>query len=216
RVDAVHPLEVPEVDTDGDGKTDAAEAKALQDAQDAVAKAEEAAQAGKAKKAEAEKDGVVNPAEKAEVDDLNKDTTAKKATATDLVNELPGGAAKEGLKARLDQVMTAEVTVNDANSNGKADSKEIEKPELDPKVDDSENGNSAKTGHKVVPMVTKPAKRTMSPQSVKTSVPSQTKSDESLPRTGERNNPLATMYGGLTIALAALFASKKRKKDREE
>ncbi|MEQ9763521.1 YSIRK-type signal peptide-containing protein [Streptococcus sp. ZJ151] len=93
---------------------------------------------------------------------------------------------------------------------------DVKKPELDPKVDDSEKGNSAKTGRKVVPMVTKPAGRTMSPQSVKTSALSQTKSDESLPRTGERNNPLATMYGGMTIALAALFASKKRKRDRGE
>ncbi|MEQ9809879.1 GA-like domain-containing protein, partial [Streptococcus jiangjianxini] len=93
---------------------------------------------------------------------------------------------------------------------------DVKKPEMNPKVDDSEKGNSDKTGNKVAPMVTKPAGRTMSPQSVKTSTPTQAKSDESLPRTGERNNPLATMYGGMTIALAALFASKKRKRDRGE
>ncbi|MGT2833689.1 GA-like domain-containing protein, partial [Streptococcus halotolerans] len=164
----------------------------------------------------AESDQIVSQQESDDLDVLNQATTDKKATATDLVNALEDGPEKASLKARLDQVKTSEVIVNDANSNGKSDSQEIEKPELDPKVDDSEKGNSAKTGHKVVPMGTKPAGRIVSSQSVKTSTPSQTKSDESLPRTGERSNSLATIYGGVTIALAALFASKKRKRDREE
>ncbi|MGT2832559.1 GA-like domain-containing protein [Streptococcus halotolerans] len=220
RLDKVMTSEVTVNDANSNGKADSQDdedaAQALADAEAAVKAAEDAAQAGASKKADVEKDGLVNPAEKAEVDNLNQATTAKKATATDLVDKLPDGPAKAALKARLDQVKTSEVIVNDANSNGKSDSQEIEKPELDPKVDDSEKGNSAKTGHKVVPMGTKPAGRIVSSQSVKTSTPSQTKSDESLPRTGERSNSLATIYGGVTIALTALFAFKKRKRDREE
>ncbi|SUN26213.1 GA-like domain-containing protein [Streptococcus agalactiae] len=52
------------------------------------------------------------------VDGLNDVTTEKKGTATPLVDSLPEGPVKEALKARLDQVTTSEVTVNDADSNG--------------------------------------------------------------------------------------------------
>ncbi|WP_397610588.1 GA-like domain-containing protein, partial [Streptococcus agalactiae] len=86
--------------------------------------AEDAAQAGKDKKAEVEADGVVNPDEKSAVDGLNDVTTEKKGTATPLVDSLPEGPVKEALKARLDQVTTSEVTVNDADSNGKPDSQD--------------------------------------------------------------------------------------------
>ncbi|MDK7142219.1 GA-like domain-containing protein, partial [Streptococcus agalactiae] len=48
----------------------------------------------------------------------------KKGTATPLVDSLPEGPVKEALKARLDQVTTSEVTVNDADSNGKPDSQD--------------------------------------------------------------------------------------------
>ncbi|WP_201787715.1 GA-like domain-containing protein, partial [Streptococcus agalactiae] len=41
-----------------------------------------------------------------------------------LVDSLPEGPVKEALKARLDQVTTSEVTVNDADSNGKPDSQD--------------------------------------------------------------------------------------------
>ncbi|WP_423832523.1 GA-like domain-containing protein, partial [Streptococcus agalactiae] len=51
-------------------------------------------------------------------------TTEKKGTATPLVDSLPEGPVKEALKARLDQVTTSEVTVNDADSNGKPDSQD--------------------------------------------------------------------------------------------
>ncbi|WP_424565308.1 GA-like domain-containing protein, partial [Streptococcus agalactiae] len=90
----------------------------------AVKAAEDAAQAGKDKKAEVEADGVVNPDEKSAVDGLNDVTTEKKGTATPLVDSLPEGPVKEALKARLDQVTTSEVTVNDADSNGKPDSQD--------------------------------------------------------------------------------------------
>ncbi|HBI2027159.1 TPA: peptidase, partial [Enterococcus faecalis] len=72
-------------------------------AADAVKAAEDAGKAGADKKAEVETDGLVTPEEKAAVD------------------ALPEGPVKDSLKDRLDKVTTSEVTVNDADSNGKAD-----------------------------------------------------------------------------------------------
>ncbi|MCB8534910.1 GA-like domain-containing protein, partial [Enterococcus faecalis] len=77
--------------------------------------------AGADKKAEVETDGLVTPEEKAAVDGLNDTTTAKKEDASKLVDALPEGPVKDSLKDRLDKVTTSEVTVNDADSNGKAD-----------------------------------------------------------------------------------------------
>ncbi|WP_424556223.1 GA-like domain-containing protein, partial [Streptococcus agalactiae] len=116
RLDQVTTSEVTVNDADSNGKPDS------QDAAEAAAEA--AAQAGKDKKAEVEADGVVNPDEKSAVDGLNDVTTEKKGTATPLVDSLPEGPVKEALKARLDQVTTSEVTVNDADSNGKPDSQD--------------------------------------------------------------------------------------------
>ncbi|WP_424556216.1 GA-like domain-containing protein, partial [Streptococcus agalactiae] len=48
-----------------------------------------------------------------------------------LVDSLPEGPVKEALKARLDQVTTSEVTVNDADSNGKPDSQDAAKAEVE-------------------------------------------------------------------------------------
>src|SRR5699024_10824671 len=72
------------------------------------------------KKAEVETDGLVTPDEKAAVDGMNDTTTAKKEKASQLVDALPEGPVKDSLKARLDQVVTSEVTVNDADSNSTA------------------------------------------------------------------------------------------------
>ncbi|WP_142325154.1 GA-like domain-containing protein, partial [Streptococcus agalactiae] len=54
------------------------------------------------------------------VDGLNDVTTEKKGTATPLVDSLPEGPVKEALKARLDQVTTSEVTVNEAEDAAQA------------------------------------------------------------------------------------------------
>ncbi|MEQ3458893.1 lectin-like domain-containing protein, partial [Enterococcus cecorum] len=89
--------------------------------EEAVKAAEDAGKAGADKKAEVETDGLVTPDEKAAVDGMNDTTTAKKEEASQLVDALPEGPVKDSLKARLDQVVTSEVTVNDADSNGKAD-----------------------------------------------------------------------------------------------
>ncbi|MCC9790958.1 peptidase, partial [Streptococcus agalactiae] len=110
-------------DADSKGKPDSQDA-AEAAAEEAVKAAEDAAQAGKDKKAEVAADGVVTPAEKSAVDGLNDVTTEKTGTATPLVDSLPEGPVKEAWKARLDQVTTSEVTVNDANSNGKPESQD--------------------------------------------------------------------------------------------
>ncbi|MBS4455423.1 LPXTG cell wall anchor domain-containing protein [Aerococcaceae bacterium zg-A91] len=121
RLAAVKTATVTVNDRNSDGVPDSqAEANAAAEA--AVKAAEDAAKAGQDKKAEVEKDGAVNPAEKAEVDNLNDDTTAKKHTATPLVDNLPEGKVKEDLKKRLAAVKTATVTVNDRNSDGIPDS----------------------------------------------------------------------------------------------
>ncbi|WP_438764026.1 GA-like domain-containing protein, partial [Enterococcus sp. DIV0655] len=78
--------------------------------EEAVKAAEDAGKAGADKKAEVETDGLVTPDEKAAVDGMNDTTTAKKEEASQLVDALPEGPVKDSLKARLDQVVTSEVT----------------------------------------------------------------------------------------------------------
>ncbi|MGV3011077.1 GA-like domain-containing protein, partial [Streptococcus thoraltensis] len=115
--------EVTVNDADSNGKVDSQDTQeaALAFAEAAVKAAEAAAKAGQNKKAEIESDGLVTPAEKTAITDLNKTTVDEKDVATDLVDKLPDGDAKAALKARLAKVTTSQVTVNDADSNGKAD-----------------------------------------------------------------------------------------------
>ncbi|WP_423778371.1 GA-like domain-containing protein, partial [Enterococcus faecalis] len=120
RLDKVTTSEVTVNDADSNGKADDVDL-AEKAAADAVKAAEDAGKAGADKKAEVETDGLVTPEEKAAVDGLNDTTTAKKEDASKLVDALPEGPVKDSLKDRLDKVTTSEVTVNDADSNGKAD-----------------------------------------------------------------------------------------------
>ncbi|MEQ9810940.1 lectin-like domain-containing protein, partial [Streptococcus jiangjianxini] len=125
RVDAVHPLEVPEVDTDGDGKTDAAEAKALQDAQDAVAKAEEAQKDAQAKLDEIKQTPGVSQEEVDALTALNEKVTEAKAKADELVKALDNDVAeKPGLQDRVDAVHPLEVPEVDTDGDGKTDAAE--------------------------------------------------------------------------------------------
>ncbi|WP_423832525.1 GA-like domain-containing protein, partial [Streptococcus agalactiae] len=57
-----------------------------------------------------------------------------------LVDSLPEGPVKEALKARLDQVTTSEVTVNDADSNGKPDSQDAAEAGKDKKAEVEADG----------------------------------------------------------------------------
>ncbi|MDY4761812.1 GA-like domain-containing protein [Streptococcus thoraltensis] len=290
RLAKVTTSEVTVNDADSNGKAD--EKDRLEVAEAAVKAAESAAKAGQDKKAEVEKDGLVNPLEKTIVDGLNKTTVDKKNVAGALVDTLADSAEKAALEARLAKVTTSEVTVNDADSNGKVDSQEIEKPQVEPKPDDSpkvekpqvepkpgdspkvekpqvepkpgdspkvekpqvepkpgdspkvekpqvepkpgdspkvekpqmdpksggsDGGITGKAGQTVLPTVSKPAARAISSQPVKKMSSTDTVKGENLPRTGERSNQLAPLYGGgMALALAALLASKKRKRNSED
>uniref|UniRef100_UPI001F59F2FC GA-like domain-containing protein n=1 Tax=Streptococcus thoraltensis TaxID=55085 RepID=UPI001F59F2FC len=252
--------EVTVNDADSNGKVD--DQDRLEVTEAAVKAAEAAAKAGQDKKAEVESDGLVNPLEKTVVDGLNKTTVDKKNVASALVDTLADSAAKTALEARLAKVMISEVTVNDADSNGKVDSQEIEKPQVEPKPDDSpkvekpqvepkpgdspkvekpqvepkpgdspkvekpqmdpksggsDGGITGKAGQTVLPTVSKPAARAISSQPVKKTSSTDTVKGENLPRTGERSNQLAPLYGGgMALALATLLASKKRKRNSED
>ncbi|MEQ9810380.1 GA-like domain-containing protein, partial [Streptococcus jiangjianxini] len=84
------------------------------------------AKAAAAKKTAVEADGVVNPAEKQEVDALNAEVTKSKKLAEQFVDTLPENSETKELKDRLSKVTTSEVKVNDADSNGKEDAEEAE------------------------------------------------------------------------------------------
>ncbi|MGV3211784.1 GA-like domain-containing protein, partial [Streptococcus thoraltensis] len=124
--------EVTVNDADSNGKADSQDKQeaALAAAEAAVKAAEDAAKAGQAKKAEVEQDRLVTPAEKTAVDNLNKATADKKTAATALVDKLPDGDSKTALKDRLGKVTPSQVTVNDADSNGKADSQDKQEAAL--------------------------------------------------------------------------------------
>ncbi|MGV3011078.1 LPXTG cell wall anchor domain-containing protein [Streptococcus thoraltensis] len=97
------------------------------------------------------------------------------------------------------------------------DSPKVEKPQMDPKSGDSDGGITGKAGQTVLPTVSKPAARAISSQPVKKTSSTDTVKGESLPRTGERSNQLAPLYGGgMALALATLLASKKRKRNSED
>ncbi|MGT2922809.1 LPXTG cell wall anchor domain-containing protein, partial [Streptococcus canis] len=166
---------------------DAAEAAA----EAAVKAAEDAAQAGKDKKAEVEADGVVNPDEKSAVDGLNDVTTEKKGTATPLVDSLPEGPVKEALKARLDQVTTSEVTVNDADSNGKPDSQDAAEAAAEAAVKAAEDAAQAGKDKKAEVEADGVVK---------------------LPSTGEINTHLS-LFGIIVLLISTLMYGSKKKED---
>ncbi|MCQ3826969.1 LPXTG cell wall anchor domain-containing protein, partial [Streptococcus agalactiae] len=161
-------------------------------AEAAVKAAEDAAQAGKDKKAEVEADGVVNPDEKSAVDGLNDVTTEKKGTATPLVDSLPEGPVKEALKARLDQVTTSEVTVNDADSNGKPDSQDAAEA-------------AAEAAVKAAEAAVKAAEDAAQAGKDK-------KAEVELPSTGEINTHLS-LFGIIVLLISTLMYGSKKKED---
>ncbi|HFH7988526.1 TPA: YSIRK-type signal peptide-containing protein [Streptococcus agalactiae] len=171
--------------------TDSIVALRVSAAEAAVKAAEDAAQAGKDKKAEVEADGVVNPDEKSAVDGLNDVTTEKKGTATPLVDSLPEGPVKEALKARLDQVTTSEVTVNDADSNGKPDSQDAAEAAAEAAVKAAED--AAQAG--------KDKKAEVEADGV-----------VELPSTGEINTHLS-LFGIIVLLISTLMYGSKKKED---
>ncbi|WP_025195148.1 LPXTG cell wall anchor domain-containing protein, partial [Streptococcus agalactiae] len=144
------------------------------------------------KKAEVEADGVVNPDEKSAVDGLNDVTTEKKGTATPLVDSLPEGPVKEALKARLDQVTTSEVTVNDADSNGKPDSQDAAEA-------------AAEAAVKAAEAAVKAAEDAAQAGKDK-------KAEVELPSTGEINTHLS-LFGIIVLLISTLMYGSKKKED---
>jgi hypothetical protein len=110
---------VPAVnDTDSDGAIDSSVAAATA----AVVAAEAAEQ--DLIDAIAGKGGIINPADKAELDALKAAVDTAKGTAQALVNALPDSESehKDALEGRLDALTTTVPAVNDTDSDGTIDS----------------------------------------------------------------------------------------------
>ena len=100
---------------------------AIAAAKAAVAAAEQAYQAAKDALTTANTDGLINPAEKAALEQAKADAEAEKAAAQAKVDALPSTeqTAKDALDARLDALTTTVPAVNDADSNGVLDSTDV-------------------------------------------------------------------------------------------
>ncbi|KLL88726.1 hypothetical protein WA10_05835 [Streptococcus agalactiae] len=122
---------------------------------------------------------------------MNDVTTEKKGTATPLVDSLPEGPVKEALKARLDQVTTSEVTVNDADSNGKPDSQDAAEAAAEAAVKAAED--AAQAG--------KDKKAEVEADGV-----------VELPSTGEINTHLS-LFGIIVLLISTLMYGSKKKED---
>ncbi|WP_270720929.1 GA-like domain-containing protein, partial [Enterococcus faecalis] len=193
-------------------------------AADAVKAAEDAGKAGADKKAEVETDGLVTPEEKAAVDGLSDTTTAKKEDASKLVDALPEGPVKDSLKDRLDKVTTSEVTVNDADSNGKADDVDLAEKAAADAVKAAEDAGKAGADKKAEVetdgLVTPEEKAAVDGLlEIKQSsfMPfenlfSTTNDYSQFPKTGEKSDSILTIYGGLLLLSSiGLLGIKKRK-----
>ncbi|WP_216069312.1 GA-like domain-containing protein, partial [Acinetobacter ursingii] len=117
-------ITVPAVnDADGNGVIDSADVAA---ATAAVVAAEQAYQDAKDDLTTANTDGLINPAEKAALEQAKADAEAAKAAAQGLVDALPSTeqTAKDALDLRLDALTDPVITVpavNDADGNGVID-----------------------------------------------------------------------------------------------
>lgn len=127
RLDDVQPAEAPITDKDNDGKADSTE---LDRAIDLVNKAAALAEAAKKAEADAKKDGAVNPEEAKKVEELNEQLAAAKKAAEAAIQDLPKEDAAEAAKLtqRLEeQQPTTKPSVNDQDSDGTPDNKELER-----------------------------------------------------------------------------------------
>ncbi|WP_252719331.1 GA-like domain-containing protein, partial [Acinetobacter ursingii] len=114
-------------DADSNGVLDSTDVAA---ATAAVVAAEQAYQAAKDALTTANTDGLINPAEKAALEQAKADAEAAKAAAQAKVDALPSTeqTAKDALDARLDALTDPVITVpavNDADGNGVIDSADV-------------------------------------------------------------------------------------------
>ncbi|PNZ80544.1 GA-like domain-containing protein, partial [Staphylococcus microti] len=114
-----------------------------EEAEQAVEEAKAADQAAKDALAKAQEDGLITPAEKAELEQLQQEAADKKATATDKVNALPEDQ-KGDLPAELDKLTGIEVPeVNDADANGVADDVDAQRAEAEKAVEEAKAADQA-------------------------------------------------------------------------
>ncbi|MDO5376334.1 MAG: YSIRK-type signal peptide-containing protein, partial [Staphylococcus rostri] len=136
-------ITVPEVnDEDSNGVADNVDAQ-REDAEKAVEEAKAADQAAKDALAKAQEDGLITPAEKAELEKLQEEAQAKKDEATDKVNALPEDQ-KGDLPSELDKLTGIEVPeVNDSDANGVADDVDAQREEAEKAVEEAKAADQA-------------------------------------------------------------------------
>ncbi|MFW0761057.1 GA-like domain-containing protein [Staphylococcus cohnii] len=125
RLDNITSVTSPEVnDADSNGVLDTDQ---LSEAEQAVTSAEQAKTAVDNKLADVTSDGLVNSKEKAEIDKLIQKLDKEKQAAKNKLSKVPNNTAgKEELQARLNQITSVtSPEVNDADSNGVQDTKQV-------------------------------------------------------------------------------------------
>ncbi|WP_231433673.1 LPXTG cell wall anchor domain-containing protein, partial [Enterococcus faecalis] len=129
----------------------------------------------------------------------------------------PEGPVKDSLKDRLDKVTTSEVTVNDADSNGKADDVDLAEKAAE---DAGKAGADKKAEVETDGLVTPEEKAAVDGLlEIKQSsfMPfenlfSTTNDYSQFPKTGEKSDSILTIYGGLLfLSSIGLLGIKKRK-----
>ncbi|WP_440857575.1 GA-like domain-containing protein, partial [Staphylococcus shinii] len=129
RLDQIDSVTLPEVnDQDANGVLDTEQ---LSKAEEAITAVEKAKKAVDNKLAETTSDGLVNPSEKAELDQLIQSLETAKAEALTKLNNVPDGTTgKAELQTRLDQIdSVTSPEVNDRDSNGVLDTDQLSEAE---------------------------------------------------------------------------------------
>src|SRR5699024_7387968 len=129
RLDQIDSVTLPEVnDRDSNGILDTEQ---LSEAEEAIARVEEAKKAAANKLSEITSDNLVNPSEKAELDQLIEALESAKADALAKLNSVPDGTpGKADLQTRLNQIVSVTTPeVNDRDSNGVKDTEQLSEAE---------------------------------------------------------------------------------------
>ncbi|PNZ77195.1 hypothetical protein CD132_11010, partial [Staphylococcus microti] len=136
-------ITVPAVnDKDSNGVADDVDAQRAE-AEKAVEAAKQADQAAKDALAKANEDGLITPAEKAELEAAQKEAADKKATAEDKVNALPEDQ-KGDLPVELAGLTGIDVpAVNDQNENGIDDTVDAQLADAQAKVEEAKATDQA-------------------------------------------------------------------------
>ncbi|MGW8048292.1 GA-like domain-containing protein [Staphylococcus shinii] len=129
RLDQIGSVTAPKVnDQDSNGVKDTEQ---LSEAAQAITAVEQAKKAVDNKLAEITSDNLINPSEKAELDQLIETLETAKVDALTKLNSVPNGTTgKDGLQTRLDRIDSVTVPeVNDQDANGVLDTEQLSKAE---------------------------------------------------------------------------------------